>query len=298
MIRRGQRAVFAALLATMLAAGCAGPNGAGAADAPAASAGGPGHLEDEIVCGAWTERILTTLWRFLAGRPNESRIAGLAGVERVGFLTEDRRRLGGYRLRAFADPNRPPRGYVLVGLGNAMLADQVMGAFTFLQAEGLDVYVYDHRGYGISEGKARFLAIRSDYAALIAHLNGQGYRRRFLYGMSIGGVFMLNAIGAGADYDAALVDSPPSRISDHGCPEHFDPVANLPDDAARLGLIFGHQDRVVPPSAWRELAAAARARGAQVFERPELGHPLMNPDPTARSTRVEIIRAFFARYMQ
>src|ERR671918_2659439 len=251
-----------------------------------------GYLEDESACGFWTERILPVLWHLLAGRPDESRVAGLAAVEQVWLATKDQRRLGGYRLRAYADPNRPPRGYVLIGLGNAMLADQVVGAFSFLQADGFDVYAYDHRGYGLSEGKSRFAAIRSDYLQIIEHLNGKGYLNRFLYGMSIGGVFMLNAVGAGAIYDAALIDSPPSRISNYGCPARFDPVANLPDEAPRLGFVFGHRDTVVPPSDWRELAETARERSAAVFERAELAHPLMDRDAAARRSRREIMRTF------
>src|SRR5688500_10651846 len=37
-----------------------------------------GYLEDETACGFWTERILPVLWHLLAGRPDESRVAGLA----------------------------------------------------------------------------------------------------------------------------------------------------------------------------------------------------------------------------
>jgi len=112
--------------------------------------------------------------------------------------------------------------------------------------------------------------------------------------MSLGGVFMLNAIGAEVDYNAALIDSPPSRISSYGCPPQYDPVANLPEDGGRLGFIFGHRDTVVPPGAWRELSEAARARGAVVLEREDLAHPLMDWDPSARRTRIEYVRTFFA----
>ena len=175
-----------------------------------------------------------------------------------------------------------------------MLADQVAGEFRFLQADGFDVYVYDYRGYGLSEGRSRFFAIRSDYIEIIEQLNRAGYASRFLYGMSLGGVFMLNAIGAEVDHDAALIDSPPSRISSYGCPPQYDPVANLPEDGARLGFIFGHRDTVVPPGAWHELSEAARARGAVVLEREEFAHPLMDRDLSARRARFELVRAFFA----
>jgi pimeloyl-ACP methyl ester carboxylesterase len=254
----------------------------------------PGYLEDESVCGVWTERLLSALYHLFAGRPDAARVAGIQGVERVAFMTKDHRRLGGYKLQAYADASRPPRGYVLVALGNAMLADQVVGDFRFLQAEGFDVYIYDYRGYGISEGRSRFFAIRSDYIELIEHLNKAGYANRFLYGMSLGGVFLLNAIGAGALCDAAMIDSPPSRISGYGCARRFDPVENLPQDSSRLGFIFGRRDTVVPPSAWRELSEAATARGAVVLERADLAHPMMDMDPSARRARFDAILAFFA----
>ena len=54
-----------------------------------------GYLEDESACGFWTERILPVLWHLLAGRPDESRVAGLAAVEQVWLATKDQRRLGG-----------------------------------------------------------------------------------------------------------------------------------------------------------------------------------------------------------
>jgi pimeloyl-ACP methyl ester carboxylesterase len=203
-------------------------------------------------------------------------------LEKIAFTTKDHRKLSGYKLGAYADSSREQRGYVLVALGNAMLADQVLREVRFLQAEGRDVYIYDYRGYGISEGKSRFNAIRTDYVELIYHLNEVGYPNRFLYGMSIGGVFLLNAISADGSYDAALIDSPPSRISGYGCPRRFDPVENVPLDGSRLGFICGHRDRVVPPDAWREPSTIARARGAFVLEGANLAHPMMDQDPIAR----------------
>ena len=292
-----RRCVLILSLAASLA-GC-GPDGGGATGSEEqVSLSGedrirPGYLEDKSVCGFWRERILSALYHSIAGRPNEARAAAVPGIERVAFTTKDRRKLGGYKLQAYADPTRQARGYVLVALGNAMLADQVVAEFGFLQAEGFDVYIYDYRGYGISEGKSRFLAIRSDYIELVEHLNEAGYASRFLYGMSLGGVFLLNAIGAGSSYDAAVIDSPPSRISSYGCPPRFDPIANLPIDSSRLGFIFGHRDTVVPPEAWRELSHTARSRGAFVLESPDLAHPMMDSNQAARQSRFSAIRTFF-----
>ena len=79
-------------------------------------------------------------------------------IEPLWFTALDGRELGGYKLRA-----ANPRGYLLVAQGNAMLADQMMGVLTYFRDAGLDVYVYDYRGYGLSTGKSRLQAIVSDY---------------------------------------------------------------------------------------------------------------------------------------
>jgi alpha/beta superfamily hydrolase len=248
-----------------------------------------GYLENESVCGFFKERLLGLLWSLLAGPANAARVQDLRGIEAVSFDTIDGRRLGGYKLNSGGLAHR----YILIGLGNAMLADQVIGEFQFLQDAGFDVYAYDHRGYGLSEGKSRFAALRADFVALIDHLNHEDYKQGFVYGMSFGGVMAMNALGAGAEVDAALIDSPPSRVSAYGCPRSFDPVENLPERAGNLGFIFGQDDRVVPPAQWRELADAARQRGAAVIERADFGHPLQDRWPRAREARRDIIRGFF-----
>ena len=45
---------------------------------------------------------------------------------------------------------------------------------------------------------------------LVTALNAQGYRRRYLYGMSMGGVILTNAVGASGNYDALVIHSSPS----------------------------------------------------------------------------------------
>jgi alpha/beta superfamily hydrolase len=252
-----------------------------------------GFLENESVCGFFKERLLGLLWNLLAGPADAARVQDLRGIEVVSFDTIDGRRLGGYKLNADGQAH----GYILIGLGNAMLADQVIGEFQFLQDMGFDVYAYDHRGYGLSEGKSRFAALRADFVALIDHLNHEGYKQGFIYGMSFGGVMAMNALGAGAEVNAALIDSPPSRVSVYGCPRSFDPVENLPERVGHLGFIFGQDDRVVPPAQWRQLAEAARQRGAAVIERADFGHPLQDRRPRTREARRDIIRGFFRMHL-
>ena len=112
-----------------------------------------------------------------------------------------------------------------------MLADQILGELQYFRKLDVDVYVYDYRGYGLSEGNSRLAAIVADYREIAASLNAQPYRRRLLYGMSMGGVILLNAVGASSDYSALVIDSAPSRISPYGCPKIYDPVHHLPRTA-------------------------------------------------------------------
>jgi len=159
---------------------------------------------ESSVCGFLREPLAFWQFRRVAGKPDFSRVESIRNIEPLGFNTGDGRKLGGYKLRA-----ENPRGYLLVAQGNALLADRIIGELRYFRDAGLDVYVYDYRGYGLSTGKSRLQAIVSDYRELITALNAQGYRRRYLYGMSMGGVILTNAVGADGNYDALVIDSFP-----------------------------------------------------------------------------------------
>lgn len=255
----------------------------------AMSSGAETDLETSV-CGFLREPLAFWSFKQAAGWLEPSRVARIAGVERLAFTTRDGRVLGGYRLRAAA-----PRGYFLVAQGNAMLADQIMDVLAFFRDLGLDVYVYDYRGYGLSEGKSRLKAIVSDYREIVAALNAQGYGRRYLYGMSMGGVILLNAAGQSGEYDALVVDSSPSRISGLGCPEEYDPLRQLPQDGSKLMLIIGLLDRVVPPAEIEEMAKTVQERGGLVLKSPEFAHPLQDLDPEIRRRRFRAVADFLAR---
>jgi predicted esterase len=246
-------------------------------------------LEDSV-CGIVREPFAFWQFRQAAGAPDANRIRSIPNIERLSFTTRDGRELGGYKLRA-----DHPQGYLLVAQGNAMLADQIMGVLTFFRDYGLDVYVYDYRGYGLSGGKSRLKAIVSDYREIVAALNAQGYGRRYLYGMSMGGVILTNAIGPSKDYDALVLDSPPSRVSGLGCPEDYDPVRNLPQDGAKIMLIIGLKDRVVPPGDIEELSQLLQQRGGRVLKSPEFAHPLMDVDLAIRRRRLQSVADFLVR---
>lgn len=265
------------LVCLVLAPACASHNLAAAVE----------HADtEEALCGQLREPFMFWMWRRLAGSPDAKRLAQLTNVEPIRFMARDGIELGGYRL-----PARHARGYLLVAQGNATLADQLVGALEPFRDSGLDVYIFDYRGYGISQGKSRLGAITGDYGEITSHLNRAGYDTRLLYGISMGGVILLNAVGRALEYDRMVVDSSPARISDLGCPRSYDPVEHLPRDASRLMIISGGRDTVVTPAQMDELVRAAAARGARVMQDPEFAHPHQDAPDTQRR-REEAILAF------
>jgi len=242
------------------------------------------------VCGALREPLAFWAFRHGAGSVQAGRVAGIADIELIAFTTRDGRQLGGYRLRVPA-----ASGYLLVAQGNATLVDQIARELQTFRRLGVDIYLYDYRGYGLSEGKSRLRAIIEDYREIIASLNAQLYRRRLLYGMSMGGVILLNAIGVTGDYTALVVDSSPSRISRYGCPKIYDPVHQLPPDSSRILVIGGERDRVVPIAQVEELMRIAQSRGAQVLRHPDLAHPFMDASADLHQSRFQAVADFLAR---
>ncbi len=252
-------------------------------------------LED-TVCGWIREPLAFALWSNAAGRPSAETVRHFqnARAEPITHETRDGRRLHGYKLVAnSSDATRQrSKGFVLVAQGNAMLADQLLFDLTQLAVHGNDVYIYDYRGYGNSEGKRRLKAIVTDYQDIVAALHAQTGAQPRLYGISFGGIVLLNVIGAGAQFARAVIDSSPSRVSTFGCPQRFDPVENLPSDASRLLIVRGERDRVVSPADSRELAEVAGSRTARTILSPEYAHPFMDSDMSVHRERTALIRAF------
>lgn len=243
----------------------------------------PEQDRERSICGL-KEPFVFWLWSSVAGRPNAARVADRADVEDISLTTTDRRILRGYRLRAASSVDSA--GYLVIGQGNAMLADQIITDFQPFADAGYDVYVFDYRGYGRSEGKRRLRAMLSDYREILSYLDSLPYSGRSFYGMSFGGILLLDALRDDAGPKTVVIDSSPSRLSDYGCPPEHDPVANLPAANAELMVLTGEADRVVTPAMSRELVERARELGAEVVQDERLGHPFMDGRNHRRFERV------------
>jgi alpha/beta superfamily hydrolase len=253
------------------------------------------NLEDleQTVCGPVREPLAFWFWSRAAGKPDPHAAADVPNADPVVHETKDGRLLKGYKLESTA-ANGAVKGFVLVAQGNAMLADQLLPALTAFSRAGIEAYIFDYRGYGNSEGKRRFQAIVSDYKELFDSISAGAQRSRFLYGISFGGIVLLNTIGAGVAFDRAVIDSTPSRVSQFGCPQKYDPVANIPQDGSRLLVIAGEQDKVVPLKDSQELRDLIDARGGRTVVRSAFAHPFMDSEINARRARLALTISFLA----
>lgn len=251
------------------------------------------HNLEERVCGL-KEPVAFWFWSIAAGHADSSRLAHLQNVDDISLTTQDGRLLRGYALRASSAGNEQvrPRGYLLVAQGNAMLADQILGSFAGFANSGLDVYIFDYRGYGRSEGKRRLKAIVSDYKEIIEHLNSLQYPTQGFYGMSFGGIVVLNALKSTLGDHRVVIDSTPSRLSGYGCPQAYDPVRNLPEHGENYLMIVGSRDHVVTPAQSKELLEIAAERGATIVRDAEFSHPFMDQALSIHQRRMRAVKGF------
>jgi hypothetical protein len=173
-----------------------------------------------------------------------------------------------------------------------MLADQILGEYRAYARAGYDVYIYDYRGYGRSEGKRRLKAIVHDIKEILTNLTAQAYEKRLVYAMSLGGVFFLNTLNASMQLDKIIIDSTPSRLSDYGCPIEYDPIEHLPNDCSNILIIRGQRDNVVTPAMSQDLAREAENRNATVINDPEFSHPFMDTNATIHRRRMQEIQLY------
>lgn len=248
---------------------------------------------EATVCGWFKERLYFQMWSSMAPHPDASRVSGNQLILRAEFTTADGKVLKGYKYQAQNENGlaTEPEGYILVALGNAMIADLMIAALEPFSQRGYDIYIYDYRGYGESQGKRRINAIIEDYKELVTHLNTQ-YDKQLLYGISLGGAVMANVIGSGVQYDRAVIDSSPSRLSPHGCPERLDPAENIPDDATKLLVITGEKDSVLGPDMTSEFREQAEQKGASVFHGVNYHHPFMDSSHDIHNERLNRVINF------
>jgi dienelactone hydrolase len=249
----------------------------------------PASPLEESVCGSLREWLSFRMWSSAAGRPDVTAFREMPNVRAISHITVDNRTLRGFEISSAG----PSKGSVLFAQGNAMLADQVLGSLSLIADAGFEVFVYDFRGYGRSDGTARLKAIVSDYIELANAIAKAKPGKLYLYGVSFGGIILLNTLGAAPPISATLIDSSPSRVSDLGCPASYDPVNKIPGAANSFLVVVGEKDPVIPPARSAELAEKVIANGGQVRRQRGFSHPFMDSNEATATSRIKMVIDFF-----
>jgi len=200
-----------------------------------------------------------------------------AGIpyEAVTFKSADGTRLSGWFLRAkgVADA-RQAKGTVIYFHGNAQNMTWHWQFAGWLPARGFNVFVFDYRGYGASEGTPSLAGCFEDSNAAIDYVRSRpdlDPARLLIFGQSLGGNIAIAAVGAGnragirALAEEATFFSYPSIANDkipgagllvsdrYSAKNYIAAIAPIP-----LLMIHGTADRIVPYAHATRLFAAAR----------------------------------------
>jgi len=202
------------------------------------------------------------------------------GAEGVWFESDDGTRLFGWWIPAI-DPGTEPAPTVLHVHGNAGNIESHAWFTEHLPDAGFNVFVFDYRGYGQSEGSPRRRGplVADTHAALDAVLAREDVDadRVGVYGQSLGGSIAVNVLAERPELRAAVLESPfaswrgVAASALGGDPPGpiarflawlFIPDSHSPAEAIRtvdrpILILHGEADTIVPPSHGRRLAEAA-----------------------------------------
>ena len=114
--------------------------------------------------------------------------------EEVTFRSPDGTKLSGWFVPAVG----APKGTVIHFHGNAQNMTAHFAYVSWLPAEGFNLFVFDYRGYGRSEGRPERRGLYEDSVAAISYLQSRrdvDRDRVLVFGQSLGGANAIAAVG-------------------------------------------------------------------------------------------------------
>ncbi len=201
--------------------------------------------------------------------------------EEIAFQATDGTRLNGWLL-----PGESEAPVVLFCMGNAGNISHRLETLQLLHDLGVAIFIFDYRGYGLSEGKASETGTYQDVTGAMNFLNKRGWPtiQIIIFGRSLGAAIGLEA--ALRNPPAGLImESAFTSISAMG--RHHYPLLNLLlgwllgakyDNLEKIAalkspllLIHGKSDTICPPGMAEKLYARA-TQDKQIHWIPGAGH--------------------------
>ncbi|WP_345985203.1 alpha/beta hydrolase [Sulfurimonas sp. HSL-1656] len=225
----------------------------------------------------------------------------------VRFDSRDGTRLSGWWL----EPGGVPRGTVMVVHGNAQNISAHFLGFDWLVRAGYEVFIFDYRGYGASEGSPGLEGAVEDTEAALAYVLARRGGRVTVIGQSLGGALLFNALArqgterialavfdstfaslpqAGREaLDRSVVGWPVQWGASLALTDRFDPIGIAPSLAVPKLYIAGSKDSIISPNhSWQLFDASTRPRAFWLVT--EAGHIATFNAPLVRARFLAFIR--------
>jgi dipeptidyl aminopeptidase/acylaminoacyl peptidase len=245
----------------------------------------------------------------------------LRGVESVWFNSRDGTRLHGWFIpaRPAGDGEREAASgggaaTILHVHGNAGNILSHIWFTEYLPKAGFNLFIFDYRGYGQSEGRVRTRGpLIEDTGAALDYLLARDDvdpRRIGVYGQSLGGSIALNVMADRSEIKAAVIESAFASWRDIAAcalggkkpgfvckalsaimiPDTHRPDCAIATIQRPMLLIHGDADSIIPIEHSRQLAAASNG-SAKLVEVPGGDHnSLRDTNPEIESTVIDFFR--------
>ena len=152
-----------------------------------------------VVCGVFHMIGCNRLFYYPSSRQYRSPSDLSVPVEDVRFKSADGTGLHGWLLRPVE--GREAVGTVVHFHGNAQNLSAHVGFVAWLAERGFNVFIFDYRGYGKSEGSPNRSGVIADSRAALDYIRGRediDGSRLLVLGQSLGGACALAALGEGS----------------------------------------------------------------------------------------------------
>ena len=180
-------------------------------------------------------------------------------------------------------PSGASKGMMVVVHGNAQNLTAHYRGWIWLVEAGYELFIFDYRGYGRSEGEPEIEKAIEDTSAALHYASEHYDGRLYVCGQSLGGVLLSNVLAdeAHEEYRLAVIDSAYSDLEEMGrdvlsrsfvtwpfqwvsylvLTDSYNPVDKVSHIRTPLLFIAGSADNIISPNhSWQLFDAASRPR--------------------------------------